>query len=436
MRLAVLACLAAPLVAHADEGNDALLAHPRDTAWRISGQANAILQVQPGFHADYSGANSLRSDNRAALSLIGTVYAGYELTPTTAIVIAGESAGGGGLSDALGLGGFTNLDVVRNPTLGPTPYVARAFLAQVIPLSDATRADRDALHIFRSLPARRLEILAGKLSTSETFDQNSVGTDSHMQFMNWSIDNNGAWDYAADTRGYTLGAIVAYIDPRFSMRFGELLMPKVANGNDYDFRIAHARGENLEVELHDCIAGHPGTLRLLGFLNHANMGNYAEANAVARQTGEPADITLDRLPGRTKYGFGINDEQEVTAGLHVFGRLGWADGKNEAFAYTEIDNTVELGFDLHVPHGKLGVAVVTNGLSTDHRAYLALGGKGFLLGDGNLRYGREDIAEVYYTTRVYRGVFPSVDLQLIDHPGYNKDRGPVAVGSLRLHVEI
>ena len=435
MRLVLFACLVAPLVAHADP-DDTLVDHPADARWWLSGQANAILQAQPGFHDPYDGDNSLRSDKHAALSVVGTIYGGLEITPTTAIVIAGESAGGGGLSDALGLGGFTNLDVVRNPSLGATPYLARAFITQIIPLSDAETHERDALHVLRKLPPRRIEIVGGKLSLSESLDLNSVGSDSHEQFMNWTIDNNGAWDYAADTRGYTLGAIVSYVEPLWALRFGELLMPTVANGIDYDFDIAQARGENLELDMHDCIAGRPGTVRLLGYLNHANMGSYAEANAIARTAGAVPDITADRVKGRTKYGFGVNAEQEVTGDLRAFGRLGWADGKNEAFAYTEVDSTVELGFDLRVPHGKLGAAIVSNGLSEDHRTYLALGGKGFLLGDGKLRYGREDIAELYYTARAYRGVFPAVDVQLIEHPGYNRDRGPVAVGSLRLHVEI
>lgn len=435
MRLALLVVLAAPLVARADD--DTFLKHPDDTRWWLSAQVNAIFQAQPGFHDPYEGDNSFRSSDNTALSLVGTIYAGFEITDYTAIVVAGESAGGSGLSEALGLGGFTNLDVVRNPSLGAAPYIGRAFIDQIIPLSDEETHEREPLHIFRRVPARRIEILAGKLSTSETFDQNRAGSDSHMQFMNWAVDNNGAWDYAADTRGYTLGAIAEYIDPLFAVRFGELLMPNVANGIDYDFDIANARGENLELELHDCVAGYAGKVRLLGFLNHANMGSYAEAVVISRLMADEApDVTTTRMKGRTKYGFGISDEQELPGGFTAFGRLGWADGKNEAFAYTEIDNTVELGFDVHIPHGKLGVAGVTNGLSDDHRTYLALGGKGFLLGDGKLRYGREDIFEAYYTTRAYRGVFPAIDLQVIEHPGYNRDRGPITVGSLRLHVEI
>jgi high affinity Mn2+ porin len=429
--------------AHAGDADDASLFDHPDAAWWLSGQLNVIGQAQPGFHAPYTGENSFRRDDHAAVSLVATVFAGYEVTPTTAIVVAGESAGGGGLSDALGIAGFTNLDVVRNPTLGTAPYLGRAFVEQIIPLSpDRAAHDRDPLHVLRAVPARRIAIRAGKLSTADVFDLNSVGSDSHLQFMNWAIDNNAAYDYAADTRGYTLGATIEYAEPGWAVRFGELLMPKVANGIDYDFDVAHARGENLELELHDELAGHPGTVRLLGFLNHAKMGSYADAIAqLARGEVAVPDITASRAAGRRKYGGGLNAEHEITSELHAFARLGWSDGATESFAYTEVDNTVALGGDLRgAPWGrggdKLGLAAVSNGLSSDHRRYLALGGKGVLLGDGHLRYGRETIVEAYYTGRLHRGVYAAADVQLVVRPGYNVDRGPAAIGSLRLHLEL
>jgi high affinity Mn2+ porin len=292
------------------------------------------------------------------------------------------------------------------------------------------------------LPDRRIELRAGKMSTVYWFDQNEGATDSHKQFMNWTIDNSGAYDYAADTRGYTLGLQAEYDAPQFAVRVGEFLMPTVANGIDYDVHVGQARGEQIEGEWHDHILGHPGKLRVLAYANHADMGTYAEAIAIFNENiVRVPDITSTREPGTLKYGFGINDEQEVIDGLHVFGRFGWNDGKTESFAYTEVDNTVMLGGDLvgdrwGRPGDKLGLAAVTNGLSRDHATYLADGGLGFLLGDGKLHYGREDIVEAYYTARAYKGIFPAVDVQAIAHPGYNIDRGPVLVASIRLHVEL
>jgi hypothetical protein len=432
---AAAALIAAASPAHADD-DDTLAPHP-DAAWWLSGQLNVIGQAQPGFHSPYAGANSFREADRDAVSYVATAFAGYELEAThTAAVVAIESAGGGGLSDAVGIAGFTDLDVVRNPALGAGPYLARAFVDQIIPLGGARVAtERDPLHIQRTRPARRLELRAGKLSTVESFDANAAGADSHLQFMNWAVDNNGAYDYAADTRGYTLGAIVEYAEPRFAVRAGALLMPTVANGIDYDFHIDHARGENLEVEVRECIAGHPGRVRVLGYVNYAKMGDYAEAIAVFRQgIVDVPDLTATRAY-RRKYGTGVNAEQEL-GDVRVFARLGWNDGKTESFAYTEIDNTAELGGDLHTRAGRLGVAAVTNGLSSGHRDYLQLGGSGFILGDGRLRYAREDIVETYFTARAYHGISPAADLQLVVHPGDNADRGPIVVGSLRLHVEI
>jgi len=432
--------LATPAASIDDGGT--LLPHPA-AAWWLSAQVNVIGQAQPGFHSGYSGDNSFRSDDHAAVSVVETVFAGYELTPVTAFVVAGESVGGGGLSHAVGLAGFTNLDVLRTPDLGVTPYLGRAFVDQIIPMSSTWSVhDRDPLHILRTLPTRRFEIRAGKLSTTDMFDVNAVGSDSHLQFMNWAIDGNGAYDYAADARGYTLGAVVEYAQDEFAVRFGEMLMPKVANGVDYDFDLANARSENVEAEYHDQIAGHAGTVRLLGYLNYAKMGSYAEANATASAgTAGAPDITQSRAVGRSKYGLGLNAEHELTRQLRGFLRVGWSDGKNESFSYTEIDDTFAIGGDLRGTWwgrdaDKLGLAAVTNGLSADHERHLELGGKGFVLGDGMLHYGRETIVEAYYAAPVYRGISLTVDSQLIVNPGYNIDRGPVVVGSFRLHVEI
>jgi carbohydrate-selective porin OprB len=275
------------------------------------------------------------------------------------------------------------------------------------------------------------------MSTADLFDINPSGSDSHMQFMNWAVDNNGAYDYAADTRGYTWGFIAEYQGPYIELRLGEMMMPKVANGLDLDPDILNARADNLELEVKYLRRpGFRGTVRLLGYINHARMGSYAEAVAAP---GIP-DITAHRAVGRTKMGVGLNLIQELWGRAHVFARAGWNDGKNESFAYTEIDDTVQIGFDVlgtlwRRRFDKLGAAFVTNGLSPDHREYLRRGGLGFVLGDGNLSYARETIFEAYYNAQVWRGAFLAGDVQFITNPGYNAARGPVWVFSLRGHLE-
>jgi carbohydrate-selective porin OprB len=151
-------------------------------------------------------------------------------------------------------------------------------------------------------------------------------------------------------------------------------------------------------------------------------------------------ITLHEHFSALKYGFGYNTEQEITENLRVFGRFGWNEGQHETFAYTEIDQTVLGGADYagtrwRRPVDKVGLAVVSNAIKADHQEYLKLGGLGFLLGDGKLNYGRENIVETYYNWHAWRGMFYALDLQHFNHPGYNRDRGPVWVGSVRAHVD-
>lgn len=425
-----------------------VFAQAEDTDWNndrfwLTIQANFIRQQQPSFPALYSGPNSLSADKEHATSRVETLYSGFRITKNLEFLFDLESAGGAGLSDALGVAGFTNVDVVRNPALGEAPYVSRVMLHYTLPLSSETvEATRNPLGLASRVPRRRLEFRLGKLSTVDFFDLNSVGSDSHMQFMNWAAVNNGAFDYAADTRGYTYGLIIEYYDKWWAARYGELLMPTVANGITLDWNIARAGGQNLEFEIRpELLKSRQTVFRALTFLNRANMGNYNEAiaNYLTGKTVTP-DIVLSRQQGRVKYGFGLNAEQELTASLRVFGRVGWNDGMTESFAYTEIDRTAELGADLRGtswkrPLDKIGAAFVIDGISKEHSEYLALGGLGFILGDGGLKYGTENIFEAYYTAHLWRGVSVAGDVQHIANPGYNQDRGPALVSSIRIHFE-
>jgi high affinity Mn2+ porin len=426
--------------------------HPDYGRYFIAGQANIILQAHAPFHSPYAGANSMLGRGEYKTSLVGTLFLGYELAKNPArhldLIYDEESAGGRGISEALGLAGFTNLDVVRNPTLGPVPYLARVQLHGTWGFGDKMAdASRGPFSLATKVPERRLELRVGKMGLPDTFDLNSVGTDSHLQFLNWTTDNNGAWDYAADTRGYTIGAIAEYDDKSWSARYGLALMPKIANDIDLDWNLGRASGQNVEFEWrHGLLGGllapeRKGVVRALVYVNHAHMGLYRTANqAFLKGLDMTPDITKHETFGAVKYGFGLNAEQELTGNLRVFGRFGWNEGAHESFAYTEVDQTFEVGGDLAGKtwgraNDKLGLAVVTNAIKRDHQAYLRLGGLGFLLGDGKLNYAREDIVEGYYNLHAWRGVFYALDAQYVAHPGYNQDRGPVLVESLRMHVD-
>ena len=436
---------------HGSERTDAPVVsmgpHPEDAIYWISGQANIIFQGRPAFHSRYQGVNSFRNSAEYKTSMVGTLYLAARRNRSirfnTDFIYDEEDAAGRGLSEALGLAGFTNLDVVRNPNLGSVPYTARYEIHQVIGLTAATtNQDAGPFALAPSVPVRRIELRVGKLTLPDFFDINSVGSDSHLQFMNWTIDNNGAWDYAADTRGYTVGGIAEYDDRIWSVRYGIFAMPTVANGIDLDWAFSRAHGQNGEFEVrHSWIAHQKGVTRLLVFANRAHMGTYREA-IDAFLSGQDATPSIDKHAhfSALKYGFGYNTEQTINADLRVFARFGWNEGQHESFAYTEVDQTFSGGVDYAGtswgrPVDKIALAVVTNGIKSDHQEYLKLGGLGFLLGDGKLNYGRETIVESYYTLHFWRGLSYSLDVQHINNPGYNRDRGPAWVGSVRAHVD-
>src|SRR5580700_10915851 len=391
-----------------DDSVETMFPHFKDTRFWLSGQMNFIFQTHPSFPAAYSGPHSLSPNYEKATSRVLTLYTGVRLNNSTEILVDIEEAGGAALSTGLGLAGNTDLDIVRNPSLSKAPYLARGMIHKVFALSkDKIENQRNALSLFDELPRRRLELRFGKFSMVDLFDQNLVGSDTHLQFTNWAIDNNGAYDYAADTRGYTVGVTADYEDRNWGFRFGEGLMPKVANGIDLVWRPWQVHAENFEYELrHGVIPKKAGVVRLLGYTNYANMGIYrqAVANFEAGLTTTP-DIADHPWHITRKYGFGVN------LGLGAAGAW-W-----------------------HRKQDRAGIAFVTNAIKKDHQIYLADGGLGFLLGDGKLNYGRENILESYYTAHIWRGIYVAPGVQHINSPCYNRDRGPVRVPTFRLRVQ-
>jgi hypothetical protein len=422
---------------------DTFFEHSQTAKWWVSGQANFIFQANGSFHAQYSGTNSFKNVPENALSRVLTLFTAYEFTPASQVYLDVEETGGSGLSSALGLAGFVNLDVVRNPSIGQQPYIARLFFQQIIPLTDEkVESERTPFSMPISVPVKRLDIRFGKFSLADFFDNNIGGTDSHYQFMNWAIDNNGAYDYAADTRGYTVGAIIELEERNWALRFAETLMPKIANGPNLDADVARARSENIELELRPhLLKSKDTTVRLLSYVNHGDMGNYEAAVKLYLNGVTPTpDISATSEQGTVKYGFGANFEQELWKDSYAFGRWGWNEGKHESFCYTEDNEGVEIGFysrgtNWNRSLDRAGAAFVSSGLSKAHQAYLAHGGLGFLLGDGSLNYARENIEELFYTAHVWRGLFLAGDVQHVNHPGMNRARGPFTVPGVRLHLE-
>ncbi len=425
-----------------DDSRESMSPHFRDTRFWLSGQANLIFQSHPDFPALYSGEHSLSPRYEKATSRVMTLYTGVRINNSTEILADIEEVGGSALSLGFGLAGNTDLDIVRNPLLSNQPYLGRGMIHKVFALSkDKVESQRSYLSLFDELPRRRLELRFGKFSLPDFFDVNSVGSDTHLQFINWTTDNNGAWDYAADTRGYTVGLTADYEDRNWGFRFAEALMPTIANGIDLVWKPWQVHAENFEYELRrGLIPKKSGVVRLLAYTNCANMGIYRDQIALAEEKHVTPDITDHPWHITRKYGFGVNLEQNLTRNLTAFARFGWDNGKTESFAYTEVDQTFAEGLGAngawwHRKRDRAGIAFISNAIKKDHQTYLADGGLGFLLGDGKLNYGRENIVETYYTVHVWRGIYLAPGLQHINDPGYNRDRGPVLVPSFRAHVE-
>jgi hypothetical protein len=412
----------------------------------LGAQANVIAQSLRPFTSAYEGANSLQSTGDGQISDTFGLYLGKRVTRRLEVYLDVEMARGGGVGRTVGLAGITNGDVIRQGSadLGQGPYVARAFARYTLPLSsemDTVSRGQDQLPA--AVARRRVDVQVGKFALSDLFDVNRYANSTRLQFMNWGLFQNTAWDFAADTRGYTNGVAAAWVTPTWVLRVGAFQMPRQANGNVFDSDIRLARGDNVELTLLPTSMGplRATVVRLLGYVNHARMGRYSSALAVARLNGGAPDVVADDQPGRTKWGWGVNVEQPLAdAGeTGIFGRLGWNDGRNESFAFTEAEHHASLGMQLagrswSRSADRIGAAVVVHGLSALHREYLEAGGRGFLLGDGALSYGHETIGELYYRAQLGDFLELTGDVQHIANPGYNRDRGPATVMAIRLNL--
>ena len=409
----------------------------------LGAQYTFVDQEQSRVHAPYSGPLSLDPNGSIARSHTFGAYFGVQLPFRLQFYLDLEMFKGEGVSDATGLGGLTNGDIIRSgvASLGKRPYVARSYLRWTLPLgTEDEPVQRGQDQLPGSQASRRIEVKLGLMAVNDDFDQNRYANSTRQQFMNWSLWNDTAWDFAADTRGYTYGVTLGWIMPGWSLRYGIYRMPVQANGQALVESLSQSSGQQLEWTLQPEPDG--WALRLLGFYNKGNMGIYRQAIEIAQSTVQLPDIHADDAPDRHKFGFGINGELPIAdnGDTGFFLRAGWNDGHTESFIFTEVDRLLSGGFQLSGVHwrradDRLGLGIAIDGISRSHADYLRMGGDGFLLGDGTLRYGPEQIAELYYDFAATRHLSFSPDLQFIRNPGYNRDRGPARFVGMRAHLQ-
>lgn len=406
-------------------------------------QTTVLSQSHPAIKAPYSGDNSLSTAAESNTSVSSTLFIGAKLWKGAEVYFNPEMSGGSGFSATKGIAAFTNGEVYRVDSPSPKIFPARYYLKQVFSFSKEMVSREDAVNqVQANYPVSYLALYAGKFSMLDFFDANQYSHDPRTQFYNWALMGNGAWDYPADTRGYTNGVVAEYVNPVWALRGAAVMVASQRNGATFDTQIFKSNSMALEFEKPYSLLGGIGKIRLLAYLTRAQMGNYALAVSWANANHTVPNLDVYPAYGRTKYGFGLNVEHTFSENLGTFMRAGWNDGHNESWAFTEIDQHVSAGFvftgtSWNRKDDKLGIAQVVDGLSSDHRNYLAAGGYGFIIGDGRLNYAPECITELYYSFKMPGvAIWLAPDYQLVVNPGYNKDRGPVHAFGIRFHAEL
>ena len=413
---------------------------PAEQRFAIHVQETFVLQANADFHSPYQGPNSLDPKAHAKETFDLTLYAGYRPWSGAEIWVDPEIDQGFGLSDTLGVAGFPSGEAYKVGKTRPYPKLQRWFLRQTIDLGGASEnVDPDLLALSGKRRSNRLVLTAGKFSVVDIFDTNSLAHDPRGDFLNWAAIDAGTFDYAANAWGYTYGAAAELYLGRWALRGGFFDLSKVPNSEQLDPAF-HQFELDGEVEERHTILGQPGTVKLTFFLNHGRMGRFDDAIALALKSATAPDTAAVRRY-RNRAGLSFNAEQQVSSAVSLFLKGGIANGNIEPFEFIDADSSIAGGFSIKGKGWKraddtIGIAALSNNISAIHQRYLALGGLGILVGDGQLPHpAPEQILEVYYDVALAKQLHLTVDGQFINHPAYNRDRGPVPVGALRLHAQ-
>ena len=408
--------------------------------WAVHLQFTDVTQGHRAFHAAFSGPNSLAADANARATNDITLYVGVRPWAGAEVWVDPEIDEGFGLSDTLGVAGFPSGEAYK---IGQTtPYLKwqRYFFRQTLDLGGASQnVDPDLNVLGGKQSADRLVLTLGKFSVVDVFDTNKYAHDPRNDFLNWTVIDTGTFDYAADAWGYTYGATLEWYRGDWTLRGGLFDLSSVPNNAKLDATFKQFQWVG-EIERRYQLGGQPGAVRVTGYLTRGRMAKLADATALALATGERPDVALVRRYA-SRPGVSVTAEQQVADGLGVFLRAGITDGRYETYEFTDADRTVAAGASLAGkrwgrPDDTVGLASVVNIASRERLAYLAAGGLGILVGDGALpRSGPEGIIETYYDVQVVKWAHLAFDYQFIANPAYNRERGPVSVFGMRIHLQ-
>ncbi len=406
----------------------------------LFGQATYVEQETDGFHSPYSGPNSLSPD-QGRESTDATLFLGARLWQGAELWLDPEADEGFGLDDTLGLAGFSSGEAYKIGSNPPYFRLQRAFVRQTFNLGDdRTAVDAGPNQFAGAVSSDRVVVTVGKFSVVDVFDTNQYAHDPSQDFLNWAAIDAGTFDYAADSWGYTVGAAVEWYTGPWAWRAGIFDLSNVPNSPTLE-PCCDEYQVDLEMEHRHQLLGHPGKLALTVFQSEARMALLEDAIDYGIENGVPADPAPVRQY-RKRDGVSLDFEQQITGDLGVFARLGDAGGNVETYEFTDIDHALSLGTSLQGdlwgrPDDTVGLADIVDAASADRLRYLAAGGLGVLVGDGELPHpGHEDIVESYYSLKILSALHVSFDYQWVENPGYNRDRGPVSIVAVRVHVQL
>ena len=413
------------------------LSDPESDRWEIHGQSTYLAQGYPAFRALYTGPNSLTPSPQAQATWSNSLFLNVRLWQGGELYYNPELLQGFGLSDTVGAGGFPSGEAQKSNFPYPHYNTSRLFLRQTFGFGgEQEELASGPTQLPGKVDVSRLTIQLGKFAVPDIFDGNAYAKDARKDFMNWAMWAPGAFDYSADKVGLSYGATAEFNQKQWALRSGYFLIQSVANSSSFDTRVPERGTYVLELETRYSLFSQPGKIRTIGWMNSAYSGSY-------RETLDNPALNLDlsqTRTGRIKYGYVVNLEQALNDEIGLFGRWSWNDGKTEIMAFTDIDASLSLGASIKGtrwgrPDDVIGLGGAINSLSRDHREFIAAGGLGILIGDGQLNYRRERILETYYAYALNKQMTLTGDYQLITNPAYNADRGPVSVFSGRLHGE-
>ena len=415
---------------------------PESDNWNVHAQTTFLPSTYPAFRSPYSGANSLPGGGLTQETWTTTAFLGVRLWQGGEFYFDPELAQGFGIGGTLGIAGFPNGEAQKAGAAEPKIRAQRYYLKQTFGLGGEQEDVADAAN---QLPGKRdidrITVIVGRFAVGDFFDNNAYAHDPRADFMNWAMWSSVAYDFPADLPGYTRGAVVELNRKDWAVRAGVFEVPNAPNS---DVLLLNGGNYGTVAELEERYApfGQPGKLRIGLFANEGNTGNYNQALSI--EGANPAldinTVMASIRQANLKYGFYLNAEQQIVKDVGLFARVSWNNGQTEILSFTDVDRSASAGLSIKGsfwgrPNDTIGIGGAINGLSDAHRDFLAAGGLGLLIGDGQLNYRPEQIFETYYAYAVREGFTVTADYQLITNPAYNADRGPVSVFSARLHGE-